>query len=57
LGAVLPEEARRKILEQFAEHRQGVVLESPSLGPSNLLSEQQEDLAPGPDANQKAVGV
>jgi len=57
LGVVLPEEARRRILDQFAAHRQGVVLESPSLGPSNLLSDPQDDLAPGPDADQKAVGV
>ncbi len=57
LGAVLPDEARRKILEQFAAHRQGVVLESPSLGPSNLLSDEQEGHATGPAANQKVVGV
>ncbi len=57
LGAVVPDEVRRRILEQFAAHRKGVVLESPSFGPFAMLGDQREGPAPGPDANKKAVGV
>jgi transcriptional regulator with XRE-family HTH domain len=57
LGAVVPDETRRRILEQFAEHRKGVVLESPSFGPFEIPGDQQEGPVPGPDAHRKAGGV
>jgi transcriptional regulator with XRE-family HTH domain len=57
LGAVVPDEIRRRILEQFAAHRKGVVLESLSFGPFDVPGDQRERPAPGPDANKKAVGV
>ncbi len=57
LGAVVPDEVRRGILEQFAMHRKGVVLESPSFGPFDMPGDQREGPAIGPDANKKVVGA
>jgi len=57
LGAVVPDEARRKILEQLASHRKGVVLESLSFEPVEEWGEEQEGPAVAPDANTKAGGA
>jgi hypothetical protein len=53
----VPDEARRKILEQLASHRQGVVLESLSFEPVEEWGEQQEGPAVAPDATKKAGGA
>jgi len=57
LGAVVPDEARRKILEQLASHRKGVVLESLSFEPLEELGDQREGPAVAPDANSKESGA
>nr|WP_243655874.1 helix-turn-helix transcriptional regulator [Roseateles saccharophilus] len=61
LGVVVPDEARRKILEQFAEHRKGVVLASPSTMITELRSDQPEDPHDGgakvPDVPKAGVGA
>lgn len=55
LGAVVPDEVRRRVLEQFATHRKGVVLESPSFEPFERLGHRPEAPATGRSTSKKAV--
>lgn len=55
LGAVLPEDVRRGILEQFAAHRSGLVLDSPPTDTFGAPSSPRENLAPGTQGNASLV--